>query len=181
MTWGIPSRPPSSACRRPSVGFSLLELTVALTLIGVFLLVLLDRLLYYQELAEKARMEYTATTLKLALQLRVGTLMAEGRHIDYPAVARENPVGWLEQPMQGHAGELTAGQPLLLTRGSWSFEPARAELVYVVNLDHHFFAAGEDRGRVRWHMQLVRALGQAATHMPVVGLRFVSAAPHRRF
>jgi len=176
---------PIGAMRSPGhpaiSGFSLLELAVSLTLIGACLLALLDRVLFYQELAEKARMEYTATTLKLALQLRVGTLMAEGRRIDYPALARENPVAWLERPMAGYAGEVTADQPARLAGGSWYFDRPRAELVYVVDLDRHFSSGGEAGGRVRWHVQLVRPLGQPATDMTAVGARFVSVAPYRWF
>lgn len=181
MTPEIPTRALRLACRPASVGFSLLELTVSLTLIGMLVVVLLDRVLYYQELAEKSRMEYTANTLKLALQLRVGALMAEGRRIDYPAIARENPVAWLERAMPDYAGELRSGQPSHLARGRWYFDPALAELVYVVDLDRHFVAGGDASSRVRWHVQLVRPLGHAATDMTVVGARFVPAAPYRWF
>ncbi len=82
-------------------GFTALELAVSVSVVLVFAGVLLERMLFYQELAEKARMELEVTTLKLALQARIGTQITEHQPVDYPAMARGNPVRWLDAPMAG--------------------------------------------------------------------------------
>src|SRR5512147_989160 len=86
-------------------GFNTVELTAAVAIVLVFAGVLLERLLFYQEAAEKARMELEITALKLALQVQVGTRIAEHRRVDYPVLAQENPVRWLDAPMAGYRGE----------------------------------------------------------------------------
>ena len=56
--------------RRCARGLTLFEFVVSLTVVMVFAGVLLERLRFYQEAAEKAAMEYTVSTLKTALQIR---------------------------------------------------------------------------------------------------------------
>jgi general secretion pathway protein G len=170
---------PAVSLRPRAGGFTLLEFGVVATIYGVLLAVFLDRLLYYQEVAEKARMEFVASGLKVALQVRIGTLIAEGRHLDYAALARENPVSWLEQPMPGYAGVLTADREQRLRQGQWYFDPARAELIYVPSLDRYFEAAGDHR--VHWHVQIVRPPGDAGKDRTAIGLRFAPVEPYRWF
>src|ERR1700694_5982383 len=133
-----PGRGANIRARRHSTGFSLLELVVSIALIAVFAGVLLTRLLFYQEWAEKAVMELEATTLKLALQVHIGDLIARNQPLDYAAIARENPMQWLEQPVVGYVGEFGGDVSAELPRGSWYFDRSRAELVYVLNLDRNF-------------------------------------------
>jgi general secretion pathway protein G len=170
---------PAVSLRTRGAGFTLLEFGVVATIYGVLLAVFLDRLLYYQEAAEKARMEYVASTLKVALQVHIGTLMAEGRSLDYAALARENPVSWLEQPMPGYVGELTADGEQQLRPGQWYFDAVRAELIYVPSLDRYFVAGGARR--VHWHVQIVRPPGGAGKDSTAVGLRFAPVEPYRWF
>ena len=180
MTWSIADFVPTTPPRTRAAGFTLLELAVVLAIFGILYAVFLDRLSYYEEAAEKARMEYDAAMLKVALQVRVGTLMAEGRRIDYAAIARENPISWLERPMPRYAGELSAKPPQTLRRGYWYFDPVRAELIYVPDLDHYFLPAAAER-RVRWHVQIVRPRGEAGKDFTVAGLRFAPVEPYRWF
>ena len=128
----------SVAARRRSPGFSLFELTVCIALIGVFAGVLLDRLLYYEEAAEKAVVELQASTLKVALQVHVGDLISRNQKLDYAVIARENPMRWLEHPLVGYRGEFSTDAAAQLPKGSWYFDRSTAELVYLVKLDRNF-------------------------------------------
>ena len=72
---------PSSGSREhrcASPGFTLIELIVVVCIVALCAALLLDRLRFYQEAAEKAVMEYTVATLKSALQLRVAALLVRG-------------------------------------------------------------------------------------------------------
>jgi prepilin-type N-terminal cleavage/methylation domain-containing protein len=161
-------------------GFSLLELAIALAIVLVVAGVLLNRLRLYQEAAERADMEYTVNTLRLALQLRIGHELGRHLPIDYAAVARENPVSWLEAPMKGYRGEPGPAEAALLPRGSWYFDGERRELVYLPLRDSHLAADDEGPKRVRFKARLVRAESAARKDdAATVGVTFGPAQPYR--
>jgi prepilin-type N-terminal cleavage/methylation domain-containing protein len=161
-------------------GFSLLELVTALTIVLVAAGALLGRLRLYQEAAEKADMEYTVNTLRLALQLRIAHDLGRQRPVDYAAVARENPVSWLEAPMKGYRGEPGPAEAALLPRGSWYFDRARGELAYVPLRDSHLAADGPGSKRVRFKARLVRAVsGTGVFDAAAVGVTLGPMQPYR--
>jgi hypothetical protein len=159
----------------------MVELAVCIALIAVFAGLLLERLQYYQEAAEKAVMELEANNLKLALQVHIGDLIARNQALDYPQLARENPVGWMDQPPLGYRGEFDGDVSAQLPKGSWYFDRTSAEVVYVVNLDRNFRPASGGSTRVRWRVKLVRPEGVAAKDSMVIGMRLVPVEPYRWF
>ncbi len=167
--------------RSRSSGFSLAELVACISLIGVFAGLLLDRMLYYQEAAEKAVMELEATKLKLALQVHVGDLIARNRPLDYSQIARENPVGWLDRPPVGYRGEFDGDVSAELPKGSWFFDRSHAEVVYLVKLDRNLQPGSGVRARVRWRIKLVRPEGAHAKDGTVLGMQLVLVEPYRWF
>jgi general secretion pathway protein G len=161
-------------------GFSLLELAVALALISVFSAFLLDRFLFYQEAAEKAEMEYTANTLKVALQLRIGELMARHQVVDYAAIARENPMHWMDVPVPFYRGEVEALDVAAELAYGWYYERAQAQLVYVSRLNRHLTMHGARASRVRWQVRAVYA-GTSAQNGRAVGAQLAPAESYRWF
>jgi prepilin-type N-terminal cleavage/methylation domain-containing protein len=167
---------------RRQYGFSLVELIVAATAVLICAGVLLERLLFYQEAAEKARMELEVTALKLALQVRIGTQIAEHQPVDYPALARENPVRWLDAPMTGYRGEPGPEEAKLVPGGSWYFDRQALELVYLPRLNRHLDAGGSAGNSVRFRVQLLRAGTGARKDDPAtIGLRLVPVVAYRWF
>jgi len=163
-------------------GFNKVELTVSVAIVLVFAGVLLERLLFYQEAAEKARMELEVTALKLALQVQIGTRIAEHRQVDYPALARENPMRWLDAPMSGYRGEPGAEEAKLMAGGSWYFDRSALELVYVPRLRRHLQADGRDGQDVRFRVELLwPQAGARKDDFATVGLRLVPVAAYRWF
>lgn len=110
-------------------GFTLLELGVAIAVIGALGVLLLDRLLYYQEMAEKAVMESTARAVKTGLQLRLAELIATRRQGEAAALEVVDPMKWLAPPPANYGGAYGGA----LERGKWYFDAGRRELVYVVS------------------------------------------------
>jgi len=77
--------------RRAVPGFTLIELIIVVCIVALCAALLLDRLRFYQEAAEKAAMEYTVATMKSALQLRVAAMLVRGEEGSIGKLARSNP------------------------------------------------------------------------------------------
>ena len=56
-------------------GFTIFELVVVIVIASVLAIILLNRLWYYQEIAEKTAMEMTVMNMRSGLRLRIAELM----------------------------------------------------------------------------------------------------------
>jgi prepilin-type N-terminal cleavage/methylation domain-containing protein len=110
-------------------GFSLLELAVVAVILSVLLGVLLERLNFYQEAAERARFEATLQVYKTALQIRLAELMLERREGEARLLEVENPTRWLSEKPTDYGGSY----PQQPEPGIWYFDETSRELVYVAN------------------------------------------------
>lgn len=184
MSGGAPWSPSArwNFRRERSRGITLLELVVCIAVILATAGALLSRLRYYQEAAERADMEYTANTLKLALQLRIGHDHGQQRPVDYAAVMRENPVSWLERPMKGYRGEVGQAEARLVPPGSWYFDRQRGELVYLPLRTGQLEPDSEGMKRVRYAVHMVRAQsGSRKEDAAVLGVQLAPVEPYRWF
>jgi prepilin-type N-terminal cleavage/methylation domain-containing protein len=143
----------SRARLRAVSGLTLIELIVVVCIIAVCAALLLDRLRFYQEAAEKAAMEYTVGAVKSALQLRVAAMLLRGEGKNIGSLARSNPVEWLMEPPPGYRGEFRAPHPDV-PKGSWYFDATRKELVYAPNLDGHLARLADGSKRLRFRVQI---------------------------
>lgn len=125
-------------------GFSLIELVVVIALIAVFGGVLLDRMIYYQELVEKASMEQVAADLRSSVNLRTAELALENRFADVDALALQNPFDLLVRKPQNYRGVLDAPPAASVPPGGWYFDNRSKEAVYCVDLGRYF--APDERG-----------------------------------
>ncbi len=169
--------------RRSGRGLTLIELIVVICIIGVSATLLLERLRFYQEAAEKAAMEYTVGAVKSALQLQVAAMLVGGEERNIESLARVNPTGWLQEPPPGYRGEFRAPQPAV-PRGSWYFDATRSELVYVPNLDAHLNPGpdGSKRLRFRVRFEFARAEPDAERkRTPFTGVRVEPVTPYTWF
>ncbi|MBY0268733.1 MAG: prepilin-type N-terminal cleavage/methylation domain-containing protein [Burkholderiales bacterium] len=110
-------------------GFSLLELAVVAVVLSVLMAVLLNRLAFYQEAAERAHFETTLRLYKTAAQIRLAELILERREGEAPTLEAENPTLWLSEKPANYAGEY----PRQPEPGNWYFDSGNRELVYVAN------------------------------------------------
>jgi hypothetical protein len=131
-----------NACRRRSSehGSSLFEFFIAVGVISVIALLLLDRLLTYQEYAERTAMEVTVVNMRSGLRLRVAELMTQDRLHEVGKLVNENPVRWLETPPPNYLGELAHPVPKTLPQGNWYFDTTSREIVYLPR-DNRFLIA----------------------------------------
>lgn len=139
--------------RRPLArgrGFTLFELIVVICLVAVLAAVLLDRLLRYQEIAEKTAMESTIGALRSAQALQLSARILHGGLPAAAALAEENPIDWLAAPPSGYLGGLWDASSV--PPGSWYFDMKNKELVYRPQRTR-FFHPGPDGGdRIRFEV-----------------------------
>ena len=137
-----------NACRRLSSrehGSSLFEFFIAAGVISVIAVLLLDRLLSYQEYAEKAAMELTVVNMRSGLRLRTAELMTQDRLHELGKLINENPLRWLETPPPNYLGELARPELKALAQGNWYFDTSTRELVYLPHDNRFFMAPWRDR------------------------------------
>lgn len=163
--------------RRRQPGASLFELLVCLALIGVFMLVFLERVLYYQEYAEKTAMDMTVANIRTGLRYRVADLMLANRMSEIPTLADENPMNWLAGKPDNYLGE-RASALAANPDGMWYFDQQKRELVYTVNNRRHFLPSAYGDFAVRFRAMRLKApvavSGSRATGETWVTLALVS-------
>jgi len=143
-------------------GFSLVELVVSLTLAAILVGVLLERALYYAELAEKSAMEQVALDLRSSVNLRVAELILENRFAELPALAAQNPMNLLVRKPANYLGVLAGAGTQEVVRGNWYFDNTSKELVYYVDSGRYFAPDEQGRMRAAWRVKLVQGVGGAA-------------------
>ncbi len=112
-------------------GFTLIELVVVISTVALLFGVALDRLLRYQEMGERAALEQNLAAINTALTMRFAAYIAAGRPQAIESVAGKNPVDLLSRAPENYLGELYAPEIGALERGSWYFDRASGELVYL--------------------------------------------------
>lgn len=140
------------AGRKPR-GFTLFELAVAIAIISVLAAVLLNRLGYYQELAEKAAMESTLRTIKTGLQIRLAELIVTNRQSQAAQLESEDPFRWLDDKPPNYGGSYRAPPDA----GFWFFDARERQLVYVVKTgDRLHIDTGGGARELRFRARLVK-------------------------
>jgi type II secretory pathway pseudopilin PulG len=117
---------------RRCCGFTLIESAVAAGLLGIFVAILISRVLTYQAEAERVAEEQLVATLRTAMQVRAAkAVIAHGEQGLHPLLD-ENPIGWLADQPANYLGEYYAPDPTELPPGNWYFDRADRSLVYLL-------------------------------------------------
>ncbi len=137
-------------------GFTLLELVVVIAVTSMLAIILLNRLLYYQEVAEKTAMEMTVMNMRSGLRLRIADLMTQDRMREAVQLLQENPVTWLESPPPNYMGKVSGQKSAEMIPGQWYFDPGQQELVYRVQHDRFFKSGTDEESTIRFHVTAVQ-------------------------
>lgn len=111
-------------------GFTLFELLGIILLVSVLSLLLYDRFLGYQALAEKTSMEMTVINMRSGLRWQVAELMIEGKADKMAGLLNENPIKWLAAPPPNYIGAFQNPEQHAIPRNAWYFDTRRHELIY---------------------------------------------------
>lgn len=156
-----------------------LEAALYVIVAALLALLLLDRLQHYAELAERAAMETTLTSLQTALQVK---FMLAAAHSGPRAVADawrgRNPFVLAGSAPTGYLGERESPELHSVAGGSWLFDSARRELIYIPRSTGvlHLPGTSDDGRALRFELKVEGApgaLGWAVRLVPI-------APPHAR-
>ena len=114
-------------------GASYFELVVVIIIISLLMGLLLQRLFNYQRQAELAGVQHIVTILRSALQVKKGSLMANGRDAEIALLADQNPMEFLTRKPHNYQGDYFLPQLAELPGGIWFFERNSKTLVYLLN------------------------------------------------
>ncbi len=166
-------------------GFSLLELLVTAILAAILVAVLLNRLSYYREAAEKANVEYTISALKSALRIEMATMLVQGRIHDYALLVRQNPMDWLEEKPANYRPALKNSASEMQQAGYWYFDPIEHSLTYWIIRGDYFEPDKSGQKRIRLQVKLVRDESSSALDhngdKPIVSVHLNAMEPYRWF
>jgi general secretion pathway protein G len=176
-------QPTAPGARRPGpAGFTLLELIVVICLIAVFASFALERLLRYQEIAEKTAMEANLGAMRSGQGMKAAATLVTGGLQALPKLADENPIDWLADPPAGYLGALSNPPLSAVPKGSWYFDMKNKELVYRPQRTRFLISGADGDDRIRFKVivkltfdaadkGLVRELSELAIR-PVVPVRW---------
>jgi hypothetical protein len=127
--------------------------------VGIFASVALERLLRYQEIAEKTAMEANIGALRSAQALQVAARIVHGGVSAVAGLADENPIKWLADPPPGYRGALHDPAQAVVPPGSWYFDLKNKELVYRPQRTRFFapHVSGDDRIRFKVIVRLAHS------------------------
>lgn len=146
-----------AAPRAKAAGFTLIELLIVIVIVSTLAAVALERLLFYQELAEKAAMEYQASALKSAVRMQVAEFMVAGRMREVSTLGGGNPMLLLEDFPRNYVAD-PPRQPSASLDGCWFYDRQTKEIVYQVKQRQHFAAPGPDATKqVRYRVAVMYA------------------------
>jgi prepilin-type N-terminal cleavage/methylation domain-containing protein len=135
-------------------GFSLFELVVVLTIIGILIAIAADKLPAWQSQAERASMESVAGSLRSALGIKVASLIAQSNMAGIRALTGSNPMEQLSEVPANYAGVKGGAAAAAVPGGQWYYDATAGQLVYRVR-NHALLGAPEVAGEIRFAVQLV--------------------------
>lgn len=144
-----------------SRGFTLIELVVVVCVVALLFGVALERLLRFQELAERAAMEQNVAAINVALTMKFAALVAAGRGQAIEKEVGANPVELLARPPQNYLGALFAPPPDLLPAKSWYYDRQSGDLVYVPGRTRYLSEPPDATQGLRFHVALIEPARKA--------------------
>ena len=110
---------------------SRLESAIYVIVVSVIVVAMLDRMLAYFEVAERAAVEATLLRTQSALHTRLAYDLLRGKASDLDAWAARNPFEVAHVTLGNFAGERDPVDPRPLESGEWVYDRTTRQLVYL--------------------------------------------------
>lgn len=157
-----------------SSGYSLLELVIALVIIGSLLAIAFPRLWELQVDGERMAFEKVFGELHTAVGIDVATLLASGDMAGLEALGGSNPMERLAEAPWSYRGTVDGLQPL--PAGGWYFDTRERVLIYQVRNTGYFRGGPKSPEQARFAIRPVYVNRQS--EQQIVGARFLSLEPY---
>jgi general secretion pathway protein G len=162
-------------------GFTLIELIVVIFVLSILIATFLNRVEYYQELAEKTAMEENVGAIQNALNLQHGKHYVRGNVDDLNQVSTENPMKWMQKLPANYAGEYFDPTPTSVAPGNWVFDLKARELIYLPDRTDHFVPGKDGKKWIRFHINIqneqIKRNGVTGQDTELVGTVFEPVEP----
>jgi hypothetical protein len=132
--------------RRP---LTRLELALYASLVGVCIVVFIERAFYYMEIAERAAMEVTVSRVNSAINVRRAQEMLSIGGASAPI--GQNPFEFARAVPPNFRGEVLSAEVYRLEKGNWAFDPLRGEVLYLPRLNRLLDVSDPD-GAIRFRL-----------------------------
>lgn len=126
------------AGERVARGFSLIEMIVAVILVGILYVIAIDKLLEMRVDAERAALENMVGTLQSALNIEVAAHIVRDDIKGLYALEGSNPMNRLSKKPKNYLGELPGPDPAIVEGGNWYFDTRDGTLIYRVQYGERF-------------------------------------------
>ena len=163
-------------------GFTLIELVIVVSIVGILSSIFFTRVLFYQEMAEKAAMQQVVNALQSGLVMQYGHRMARTMGGDLASIKNENPMSWLAQAPANYLGEVKVVQLEDIKPGNWVFEQQSRELFYVPSHTDYFIPAEEGKNWIRFQARFLNDYMPGKKNLKtqtVGGMVFAPVSPYQ--
>jgi hypothetical protein len=139
------------AQHRRQGGSGYFEFAVVAIIFAILTGVLLQKLNYYQQEAERIAVQQVVASLRAALASKTASLYLKGNETEMMALVRRNPMELLEHAPQNYAGEFDASGAVSVKEGQWYFDRSTATLSYLLN--SHSIFGGDSLKRLNFKVK----------------------------
>lgn len=163
-------------------GFTVFELSVVAMVLSILALFLLDRVLTYQELAEKTAVEMTVMNMRTGLRYKVAEYLVNNQESEMARLVGENSVMWLDHPPPNYLGELRKPRWDEIPPGNWYFDLSARELCYRVSKNRNFVSGQSGKQALCLHVTALARRGKTdGSVMQVQGVTLSLVEQYRWF
>jgi hypothetical protein len=135
-------------------GFTKLEFALVVIIFAMLIGGFLYSVRQQQEQAEKLSVELNIMSMRTGLLSEIAERLINGKGDQAADLLGGNPVRFLKGPPAGYIGEFKAVDEARMLAGSWYFDLATGELVYLPNLADGFRRLdGSGKKEIRWRVQ----------------------------
>jgi general secretion pathway protein G len=147
-------------------GFTFYEFAICAAVAAVLTGLLLTRVLFYRERAERVAVQQLVGTLRTTLQLHASQLAATQGERGLRRLLEENPLDWLARKPDNYLGEYYSPDLEKMPTGNWVFDRRDKCLIYLLNSNKKLYLNASKLLKFKVEYAPPRRQAAGTTNMP---------------